>query len=229
MRELRLRRLEVPIEMSLLRCVVDVVIAADDVSDLHIDVVDHHREIVSRRARRAHDHEIVEILVLETDRPTDQIVKLDIAIKRNLGANHVRSRLVDVLALSASAVVHGFESRSGRLLAHLVDVGLAAGTAVGAALGHQLFGAGAMHVEPFALIDEVFIPLEPIPLQALENIVGVFRVGALQIRVFDAEQELAPKPLGVEPIIESGSHAADVQGACRRRSETDPDLRLRSG
>jgi hypothetical protein len=44
-----------------------MVVAADDVGDAHIVVVDHDREHVGRRAVGAQDDEVVEVLVLEHD------------------------------------------------------------------------------------------------------------------------------------------------------------------
>ena len=44
-----------------------VVVAADDVGDAHVVVVDDDREHVGRRAVGAQEDEVVEVLVLEDD------------------------------------------------------------------------------------------------------------------------------------------------------------------
>ena len=55
--------------------VFEVVLAADDVADLHLLVVDHHHEVVERRAIRAHDDEVAEQAVVELDLAADQVVE----------------------------------------------------------------------------------------------------------------------------------------------------------
>ena len=61
MRELRQRRAERAEDVDLPRRVVDVVVAADDVRDAHVEVVDDDAEVVGRHAVGAQDHEIVEL------------------------------------------------------------------------------------------------------------------------------------------------------------------------
>ena len=55
-------------DVDLARRVVDVVVAADHVRDAHVDVVDDDAEVVGRRAVRAGDHEVVELVVGDLDR-----------------------------------------------------------------------------------------------------------------------------------------------------------------
>src|SRR5881394_3170827 len=51
-----------------------MVVAAEDMRDLHIDVVDHHGKVVERRAIRAEDHEVANILTLEADSRMDRVL-----------------------------------------------------------------------------------------------------------------------------------------------------------
>ena len=55
-----------------------MVLAADDVADAHGDVIDHHYEVVQRRAVGAGDDEVAsELRGVDADMATDQIVELD--------------------------------------------------------------------------------------------------------------------------------------------------------
>ena len=55
------------IDLALARGIGQMVDAADNVGDAHVVIVDHHRQIVGRRAVGAQDDQIVEVLVLEHD------------------------------------------------------------------------------------------------------------------------------------------------------------------
>ena len=63
-RRLVAERLE---DEQLLGRVREVIVAADDVGDPHLGVVDGDREVVERRAVAARDHEVVREPVLEPD------------------------------------------------------------------------------------------------------------------------------------------------------------------
>src|SRR4029077_9135226 len=109
--------------------------------------------------------------------------------------------------------------------AHLLPLSHAGVTAVGAARSKQLLGHLAMTLRALKLADRLAVPIETEPLEPVENRVhrGVGRTFA--IGVLDAQQELAVRVLGVEPVEQSRARPADVQEACRRRRETGDDLR----
>ena len=73
--EARLAVAERPDQGDVLGRVRDVVLAADDVADLHLLVVDHDHEVVQRRAIGAHDDEVAEQAVVELDLAADQVVE----------------------------------------------------------------------------------------------------------------------------------------------------------
>ena len=75
-------------DVDLPRRVVDVVVAADDVRDPHVDVVDDDAEVVGRRAVRPREHEIVELGVGDLDAPLDPIVPRHAAGQRILEPDH---------------------------------------------------------------------------------------------------------------------------------------------
>ncbi len=57
-----------------------MVVAADDVGDAHVVVVDHDREHVGRRAVGAQQDEVVEVLVLPDDAALHLIVDHGLAV-----------------------------------------------------------------------------------------------------------------------------------------------------
>ena len=51
-----------------------MVVAADDMGDAHVVIVDHDREIVGRRAVGAQDDQVVELLVGDRDLALDMVL-----------------------------------------------------------------------------------------------------------------------------------------------------------
>ena len=70
--------------------VVEMVVAADHVSDPHVVIVDHHRKHVGRRSVRAEQDEIVDFGVLDGDAALDAVVDHRLALARRLEADHER-------------------------------------------------------------------------------------------------------------------------------------------
>ena len=90
-REPRQRRAERLVEENLARRVGDVVVAADDVGDAHVHVVDDDAEVVDRRAVGAQDDEVVQVGVLEHDGTLHQVVDHGLAVERGPEAERVVS------------------------------------------------------------------------------------------------------------------------------------------
>ena len=81
MGELRLRVAERAEEEDVLGRVREVVLAADDVADLHRRVVDDDDEVVERRAVAADDHEVAaEVGDIELHVAADDVVEGDEAL-----------------------------------------------------------------------------------------------------------------------------------------------------
>src|SRR3989449_4864252 len=78
-----------------------------------------------------------------------------------------------------------------------------------------------MALESRPLKDWLLVPVEAEPAQAVEDDAGVLVRGAFLVGVFDAEQELAARVAGEQPVEEGGAGAADVEVARGRRGEAD--------
>src|SRR5206468_912745 len=87
LRQLRSQRVE---NVDLPRRVVDVVVAADYVRDVHVEVVHDDPEVVRRDAVLAQQDEVVELAVRDGDRPFLEIVKSHLALERVLEADDRR-------------------------------------------------------------------------------------------------------------------------------------------
>ena len=110
MRERRRRASERLIEQDLLRRVRDVIVAADDMRDPHVDVVDDDREVVGGLGVGAQDDEVFDHRVREFDRAVHQVGEAGLAL-RHLEAD--RARRSGGLTLLRSARPSA-RSRSGR-------------------------------------------------------------------------------------------------------------------
>ena len=83
-------RADRPVELGLAEGVGQVVVAADHVGDAHVDVVDHHRQHVGRRAVAAQQHHVVELLVGDLDLALHQVLDHGLAGLRRLQPDHGR-------------------------------------------------------------------------------------------------------------------------------------------
>ena len=72
-------------------CVVEVIIAADDVRDPHVHIVYDHREIVGWRAVGAGNDEVIELGILNTTPAVDDVIDHDLAAEWILETHHRRN------------------------------------------------------------------------------------------------------------------------------------------
>ena len=52
-----------------------MIVATHNISDCHIDVVNYHRQMVRRRTIRARQNKVFKCLIINVDRPTNDIFK----------------------------------------------------------------------------------------------------------------------------------------------------------
>ena len=190
-RELRRRRAERLVEQHLLRRVRDVIVAADDVRDRHVDVVDDDRQVIGRMAVGAEDDEALDVLVVELDRPVHEIGE------RRLSRGHLeadRALVVERVALRQQALGGGAVPAR------------AAATGSTGACGPPTSGPSSQSR-----------PSQRRP----SRMPGDHLVRrALDVGVFDAQDEDAAVTPRVEPVEQRRAGAADVQVAGGRGGET---------
>ena len=213
-------------DLRLPRRVGEVVVAADDMGDAHVMVVDHDGEIVGRRAVAAQDHEVVEILVGKDHAALHAVLDHRLAVARRLEANRRLDprRRLGRIAMPPGAVISRRAALGASALAHGLKLFRARVAAIGIALRKQLLGNLAMAFRARELIDGLAIPVELEPAQAIEN--GEDRAfgGARLVGILDAQQHLAAGVLGIEPIEQRRARAADMQIARGRGRKTRDDL-----
>jgi hypothetical protein len=92
------------------------------------------------------------------------------------------------------------------------------------AVGDELLGDFLVAREPLHLEHRALVPVEAQPLQAVEDRVDRLLRRALEVGVFDPQDESAAVAPRVRPGEERRASAADVQRAGRTRGEARPDF-----
>ncbi len=214
------------VDLRLARGVGEMVVAADDVGDAHVVVVDDHRQHVGRRAVGAQQHEVVEIAVRPGDAALHLVVDHGLALGRRLEAHDrrdARGRLGGVAVAPASVVAHRALLGLGAL-AHRREFILAGEAMIRLALGEQSQRHLAVTVGAGELVHRLAVPIEAEPGEAVDDR-GDRGVGrALAVGVLDAQEHLAAVTTGEEPVEERGTRAADVEEARGRGREARDDL-----
>ena len=202
-----------------------MVVAADDMGDAHVVVVDHDRQHVGRRAVAAQQHEVVEILVLPDHAALHLVLDHGLAGLRRAQADGRldAGRRAGGIAVAPHPVIEAGAALGARFLAHRRQL-LRRGVAmIGLAGGQQLLGDLAMPCGAAELVDDVAVPIELEPFQAVEDGCDRGFGGALAIGVLDPQQHLAAAAACIEPVEQCGAGAADMEEAGRRGGEARDD------
>ena len=234
------RRTKGGIEQQLLGGIGDVIFAADHMADGHGGVVHDHHEVVEGvtdligRGPAGNDHVAAQVAAGPAHGPTDQVVPGNDGIVINAEANGGFSSFGDEGLLlfgaqvAVTVVVAGGAVGGRLLLTHVRELGFGGVAAVGLAGLQQLLNGGAMGLDPLALDDGFRVPVDPQPLQAFEDVRGVFGFAALLVGVLDAQQEFATEMPGEKPVEDRGPRGTDVEGSSRAGGETHTDRRSSS-
>ena len=212
-------------DLQLPEGVVEMVVAADHVRDAHVVVVDHDRVHVGRRAVGAQQDHVVELGVLDLDLALHGVLDHGLAVLRRLQPDHRRHarRRVLRIAIAPAAVIAHRHAGAALGVAHLLEL-LGRGVAVvGLALGQHLLGHLGVARRALELVDDVAVPIEAEPRQAVEDRLDGRGRRARAIGVLDAQQVLAAVMAGVQPVEERRARAADMQKAGGRGGEAGDD------
>ena len=216
-RRLPAKRVE---QVELAGGVVDVIVAANDVADLEVQIIDHHREVVGGGAVRPGDDQVVELGVVEAqtslDRVLDDHLPLDRIPEANDRSGGVRGRGAQPPA--AAVVTRLLATRTLRF-AQRLQAFPSAIAGVGSAALEQLPDPLAIAPEAPGLKRRAFVPVEPQPDETLQDALHRDLGGTRPVGVLDAQQEAPAVTAGVEPAEQGGTRAADVQVTGRARCE----------
>ncbi len=202
-----------------------MVVAADDVGDAHVVVVDHDREHVGRRAVRAQQHEIVEVLVLPDHAPLHLILDRGLARERRLEPDRgLRTgRRVAGIAIAPAPIIKLCAPFFARLLSHLGKLIRGRIATVRMPGRQQSLDHRAVTVDTGELIDGLAVPIEAEPGQSVENGVDRRRGRALAVGILDPQQHLAAVAASIEPIEQRSARPTDMEKSGGRRSEAGDD------
>jgi len=246
--ELRHRPAEGLVDGHLLGGVGDVIVAADDVGDVHEGVVDGDHVVVDRDSGgnsacsprcRADQNGVADRVGGELDRAADQIVEAE-RVVLNAEAHGERLSGGDVAGdgflvqrAAAAGVDLGAMFRGGQFALGFKLLRRAE-AAIGFARGEELFGVRGVEVKPLGLavgavsalaglagIAGAFVPVEAHPAQVFHELGFIAGFRALHVRVFNAEQEIAPGAAGKEPVVKGGTRIADMEQPGGGRSKPD--------
>src|SRR6185312_1837529 len=100
--------------------------------------------------------------------------------------------------------------RHGRL-AHRLDLVLALVGVVRLAGGNQLVGHLPVSLQPPRLVERTLVGVEVEPVHCIQDRLHRFAGGALPIGILDAQDELATAAARLQPAIQCGARAANMQ------------------
>ena len=169
-------------QQQLPRRVGEMVVAADDVRDAHVAVVDDRGEVVAGHAVRAHDDEVADGVGAHRDAAADNVVDDYLAarhVKAQGGGFAVREAPPDILRCQpeAAAVVARRPPLRQRRGARFGQAFLRAEAVVGMAAGQQPLSRRAVALQAFALsvgcagasLVGPLVPVQPQPAQVGED------------------------------------------------------------
>ena len=202
-----------------------MIVAPDDVGDAHVVVVDHDRQHVGRVAVAAQQHEIVEVLVLPDHAALDLVLDHGLAGLRRLEADgrlHAGRRFRGIAVPPHPVIEAGLALGAG-FFAHRSQLLRRGVAAIGLAAGEQLLGDLAVAGGAAELVDDVAVPIELEPIQAIEDRRNRRLGRALAVGVLDPQQHLAAGLFGIEPVEQRGTGTPDVEEAGRRGGKACDD------
>src|SRR5690606_13554185 len=192
--------------------VVDVVVAAHHVGDAHVDVVHDHGEVVGRVAVGTEDHQVVELAVGDLDAALDLVVPRHDAVERIAEADHAVGIIaVRQVGVARGAAVARLLARSHGLLAHRLEFLARLVRVISVARGDELLGHLAVTVQAMGLVDRAFVVVHAQPGHRLEDRVDRRLGTALAVGVLDPQDELPAAATRLQPAVQRGARAADVQ------------------
>ena len=245
MREARERVAERPEQQDVLGRVRQVVLAADDVADLHRGVVDDDREVVERRAVGADDDEVAtEVRDIDLDVAADDVVERDDPLP-----DAEAERALRVPRPRGPAAPRRSGARSGRRSAAAAwpppapcgrrrapracsSTGRRGPRRAAAARPRRSDGRrciwryGRVRAARRLAGDlRPLVPIEAQPVQAVEDVLLELGRVAGDVGVLEAEDERAADVAGVQVVVERRPGRADVQRPGRARGDPDADRR----
>jgi hypothetical protein len=195
----------------LARGVIDVIIAANNMGNTHVDIINHYGKVVGRRAVTAGYYEIIQFFISDTDAPTHQILKYHRTFQGIAKADDgldPRPGWVDFI--SAFMVVARFNILRALFFSHGIQLFGRTETVIGQPLFQKSVEHFAVAIHPIRLEDRPIIIIEPNPAQTLENGINRSLGGALTVGIFHPQDELPAMMACIKPAEKSRTNPTDV-------------------
>ena len=192
------------IDLALPTAIHQVIIAAHDMCDLHVVIIDHHGEIIGRIAIRAQQDEVIEFLGRPAHRALDRVLEHDIAVGRlETHRERLVGRTVGRVTV-APGRAQGAASRKS-LVAQGLDLVGRAPAFEGMPFVEQGIGDLGMALGARKLRNHIAVPVETEPAKPVENCVDCRLGRAGAIGILDAQEELAAMVAGKQPVEQRGA------------------------
>ncbi len=217
-------------EQDVLGRVGEVILTADDMRDGHGGVVDADREVVERRAIGADDDQVAaQGLGRDLDATADDVVEGDGPLpdpEADDGLASLGLARAPIGSREAGAAAHVVRRLVGGLLCAAIGGQLVwrAVAAVGAIVAQQTLGGRLVDRQSLHLAIRpvwpaggqtghlrTLVPLEPQPVQPVEDVALVLDRRAGEVRVLEAEHEGATHVAREEVVEEGGPGGPDVE------------------
>jgi hypothetical protein len=151
-----------------------MIVAADDVRDSHIGIVDDNGEIVRRRAIRAGNYQIIELGILEDHPAPHLVVDNNLTILRIPESHNGVDTDARLFSVAATTVIAYFTPARHLPGATRLELFLSAITAVRLARLKPLIGNFFIAIESMRLEKRALVGIQTQPGQAIEDCVNIF-------------------------------------------------------
>ena len=232
------------VDEDLARGVREVVVATDNVRDVHECIVADHGEVIGGRAIGAHQDHVVHHVCREAHVAIDRIIEFD----RTMTERYFQAPNMGLSCIDARLCLFGREAAAGAVVARIAAFGRFGGSTflvelllcAEARVDHATFfqalericvGVETLGLKVRAMVAAyfgAFVPVEAEPAHRAQDDLLVLFGGALGVGVLDAQDEIAIVSTCECPVINGCARAADVELSGRRGSETDAYGFLRS-
>ena len=191
--------------------------------DLHLEVVDHHREVVERLPVAAADVHVADLVRLLAAGAEDEVVPVEPLVGCEPQAHGVGAAVRTEVELAAAPVVDPAAARGEGLLAALGQLLRRADAAVGVPGREQPLHRRVVALAPLALPQGALVPVDAEPAQPVEQGLLELARRALAVGVLDAQDHPAAVTAGEGPVEQRRARGAHVQEPRGARRETRAD------
>ena len=210
--------------------------APQDVRHFHFDIVSDHAQMICGYAVGTQQHKVFQLGIRKLDAAKHCILEGSHSSFWNSKTNSTRSAFTPPLLHffsrqpAASPVVFRSPPFCLRDITALLQFLLSAKTVVAMSGGQQTLSRGLIQIHAPRLKKRTFIPSDSQPRKALQNSIHHFIGGALEVRIFNPQNQSPAKMARVKPVKQRRSRPSNMQIAGRRRSKTQAGFsRVRVG